>query len=328
MANLIGERRSTKKMNDYISSRQSQNVVGRVKKYKHSTYADMLLQDLTASYSIYLSPKAHDAGFYFVEPPKDNLEKLLSFRSYRWLENDLEDMLIKISYYLILNGRAYVEIATWKKPAKETDQNGEMNQDKAKSEEIVGISLEPIPVERGVLVQGRYRFYGQDYKGNSVSFRVEKKNIICFDLKDMRIRRGYFLRLFKRLGNIDVLKATSYAFDSKLKEKHSFNDHIKKNDYLLLKYTKRLHWYGRNPQNQQLSESYLSFRAAHFMLWRKSFLDYLIMKLNDGIKRFSEELHFKGRIKVKDMEYDYQKKIEDYNAGKINAEELAKDVFC
>ena len=315
-------------MNDYISSRQSQNIVDRVKKYKHSTYADMLLQDLTASYSIYLSPKAHNAGFYFVDPLKENLEKMLSFRSYRWLENDLEDMLTEISYYLILNGRAYVEIATWMKPAKEADQNGETNQDKAKIKEIVGISLEPIPVERGVLVQGRYRFYGQDYKGNSVSFKVEKKNIICFDLKDMRIRRGYFLRLFKRLGNIDVLKATGYALDSKLKEKHSFSDHIKKNDYLLLKYTKRLHWYGRNLQNQQLSESYLLFRAAHFMLWRKSFLDYLIMKLNDGLKRFSEELNFKGRIKVKDMEYDYQKEIEDYNAGKINTEELAKDVFC
>ena len=315
-------------MNDYISSRQSQCITGGLKKYKHSTYADMLLQDLTASYSIYLSPKSQNADFYFVEPPKDKLEKLLSFRSYGWLENDLEDLLTKISYYLILNGRAYIEIVTWKKPAKETDQNEKINPDIEKSEEIVGISFEPILVERGVLFQGQYRFHGHNYKGESVSFKIEKKNIICFDLKDIRIRRGYFLHLFKHLGDIDVLKATGYAFDSKLKGKHNFNYHIKKNDYLLLKYTKRLHWYGRNLQNQQLSESYLLFRAAHFMLWRKSFLDYLIMKLNDGLKRFSEELNFKGRIKVKDMEYDYQKEIEDYNAGKINTEELAKDVFC
>lgn len=311
-----------RKMNDFLSSRQSIYCTGGLRRYNQSSYSDMLLKDITNGYSFLLSSLTSDHKDSFdIQPANDRLEKLLSFHSYRWLEHELDDLLRDISYYLIINGKAYVEIVTW------TNAKGKTDSKQTNSEEVIGLSLEPIFVKRGILLRGHYWFIGKDIKGDTVPFRVEKRRIICFDLKDLQIKRNYFVRLLKRLSRIDLLNSTELSLNPKLKGKYSFTDHAQKNDFLLLKYTRKVYWYGRRGDNQYLSESYLSYRAACFKLWRKGLLDYLIKKLNTGLKRFAQELNYDGNIITKEMDYDFQKEFLRYSKGEINTEQLTNIVF-
>jgi len=294
------------------SSRQSPQCVNGLKKYKNSLYTDMLLRDLTNSFSICLSPKENRNCFYFVEPAKDSLENLLSIRTYRWDDYDFDKLLDEITWYLVVNGKAYLEIVLWK-----NDEG-----------DYVGLSFEPIHSKRSIFFQTKYYFWGENTSGERISFSIDKKRIICFDLKEIGLSRYYFINLFRRIARINILNSTNFIVDSKLQGKYNSEEHIRRNEFLLLKYTKKIFWYGRNGSNQHLSESYLLYRAAHLKLWRKRFLDYLIEKLNDGLKRYKEEVGFEGKIKVKECEYDYLKELERYKSGEINAEQLANMVFC
>ena len=300
-----------KNNNTLLSSKQSLYCVDGLKKYSKNIYSNMLIDDLTVPFSIFLLPKDERDDFYQIEPKNDPLKGYLSAKAYRLDDYDFDQLLSVVSMHLIVNGKAFVEIITLKNT----------------EEKVVGLSFEPVCVKRGIAFYKKYYFRGTNIARKTEPFQVDAKRIICFDLREMGMKRCYFRKLFHRLAKIDMINSTALSLDQKLNGKYNFDDHHKRHDFLLLKYTHNLYWYGRNSSNQFMSESYLLYRSAHQKLWRKQFLDYLIKKLNEGLSRYKEELCFEGNIVVKELGYNYYAELVKYDSGELNAEQLAKKIY-
>lgn len=302
--------------NNLISSRISPICMKGLRKYAKSSYSGMLIDDLSRSFKISLSQKPYSEGFYSVHPSKDRLELLLSFRD-RWTDYDYDRLLCAILHDLIINGKAYAEIITWKRHNTEND-----------TEEYMGLSIEPIHVKCAKHIGRRYCFKGSNLKGEAVSFIINAKHIICFDLKDLGLTRNYFRKLFRRLQSIDIQNAANLVIDKTVEKRYDFREHVKKNELKLLQYTHSLYWYGRNMSNQHLSESYRLYREIHLKLLKQTILDYLLKQINNALSNFKTELGFEGIIVAKQLAYDYEAEFKKYYTGELNAEQLAQIIYC
>lgn len=315
MVKMIGGRSLMILNNNFISSHTSPICVKSLKKYTKSSYSIMLIDDFTRSFRIALSQSPYPKGYFYVHPANDLLESYLSFQD-RWTDYDFDQFLCSIFHDLIINGKAYAEIITWKKRNEEDD-----------TEEYIGLSIEPIHAKSAKRIGDQYYFKGMNQKGEAVSFMIDAKYTVYFDLKGLGLKRNSFRKLFKRLNSINIQNTTSLMLDKSIEKHYDFMEHIKKNEFKLLQYTRGLYWYGRNMRNQYLSESYRLYRDIHLKLLRKDILNYLLEQINDSLTEFKTEMGFVGTIVAKDLTSDYNAEFQRYYTGEINAEQLGKIIY-
>lgn len=301
------------KNEEYISSQKSPGVYciqagGDVK----GTNQHMFVEDFCRSPSISLDPHPFEQNrdFYHIEPHNDTLRKLLCFNKFSFLEHDLDKLLSRILHKLIFSGIAYVEIVN------QRDKNGI----------VKGISF--VPISPIVKIKGREQtlFVSVSFDKKLKIYCIGNDNLVVLRLKDLGFSRFEFRRLMRRLKKLDLTDVSDFSLDSK-KLGFDFNQYIHKTEFNLLKVTKQVYWYGRNGNNQHLSESYLLYRVAKFKMLQKSFLDYMLKKINSGLEIHKAEFGFNGKIVADCDSVDYMKEFERLWAGEINTSQLSKQVF-
>ena len=296
---------------ELISSRQSPLLNYRFeRKYKKGLHAHMFLQDFCSSFSIGLAPFNSYKDFYGVVPSDDLLKKYLLFEDYAFFSYSFENILNTIMHYLVLNGRVYLEIVKWTNT----------------SENLHGIQFIPICVKKKFPLRKSYYFSYKSPEGK-VKFSVSKRAIVSFDLKDMGFNRRFFLRMINNLSRIDLFSVSNLTLDKSLEGIYNFTEHQKRIDFLLLKYTRKIFWLGRDYSNQHLSESYLLYRQLYYTILQQYFLDYILKQLNEGLEPLRQEFGFKGKITTLIPKIDYKKHFEEYYSGKINASQLGDIIF-
>lgn len=275
-------------------------------------YPFMFIQDFCASFSSDLSLHSlnQDRDFYMVEPPDDSLKNYLCFQDFMFLEYNMDKLLAGAMEDLISYGKAYLEIVSW----RDTEGN------------IKGISFARVTPLAVFRVKDKTLFVSMLYNKKLKWYCIENRNLIVLQLKDLGFSHRSFQRLLKRMKEYDLTNVSDMSLNPE-KTGFDFSEYIRKNDFTLLKTTKRVYWYGRKGNNQYLSESYLLYRAAKFKMLRKEFLDYMIQQINKGLNHHKIEAEFCGKLVVNCEDIDYMDEFEKLWSGKINTSQLSKIVF-
>ena len=308
---LNGGRIFMKRKNEnYISSQQSpRSSLKHDYKYKESMYSHMFLEDFCISFSFEFSSINKDNDFYDVRPANDNLKKYLLFENYSFFRYDFEKILDSSMYSLILGGKSYIEIVTWK------DSEGC----------IKGISFIPLGATNAKEHKEEVLFTSILYNGEKTKYKIKKKNVIALDLKEIGFQRNYFRRLINKMAAIELPSASMLENGQKIG--FDFREYNKRNELKLLQFNKKTHWLGRNYSNQHLSESYLLYRTAHYKMLRLTILDYFLKKFNDALKRFQGECSFEGKIVATFQRINYEEHLEALRKGEINTSQFRDIIY-
>lgn len=290
---------STKKSSDYSDERYSLFI----RNVNTNLNFHMFLQDFCSSYSIYLSQNYQNDDFYKFDGTIDTFEDLFG---YDFLRYDLDKLLSNIAENLILFGRAFLERIYW------YDENNKLMKISYEC-----INCKKIKVRRKHLY---YRVYREQRK--KVKGKIKEENIVEFRLKDLGFRKRYIvkrIRKLRRFENPDIKLVQSKFFD--------FDKYVKKNEYHTLKKMKNIYWNARNNSNQFLSEPYLVYRIIRFDMLKNSFLEYMISRINEDLKKIGDSCGFSGAIKYNSKVKNYDSIIQDLKTGQKTCEQISKIIF-
>lgn len=299
---------------DYTSSQQAPRIAFKYEqKYQPSMAGSMFIDDFSRLFSFEFTPIGlrSDSNFYTIYPENASLKALMWFNDRFNLDHKLDETFSRIMRQLILNGRAYLEIISFK------DFENVMK----------GIKFVPINAKKRKKFLNHYTFQAIDCKNVQIKFSVESKYIVEFDLRDLGFSRNYFRRLLKKLSNLDEIKASQLTLDSSAKKYFNFEEYVRISEYDLLKVTNNVHWVRQSYSNQHLSESYLLYRKIKFKILRYEFLKYILEQINFGLDRLKEEWGFTGNIGINFTLPDYNVFIKKYESGEYNTSKLTEIVI-
>lgn len=268
----------------------------------------MFFEDFTSCYSTLFSPIGSRTEFYHID---DILKDLLRFDNCYDLDYELDRLLSTITYQLLLNGKAYIEVVLIK------DSCGV----------IKGIRLLPINAKQQIKFSGKLFFKSVDYNKKLIRFNVDNDWIIVFDLKDLGFHRNFFRKLVNHLSAFDVTDSADLLLDPELEGKYNYQKHRNYLDYHLIKDTKSIYWVGRKYSNQYLSESYLLYRTIKYKSLRNDFLQYILSKINGRLSLISKDGAFSGGITADVNLSVYENSFCSYSEGTINASQLGDIVI-
>lgn len=300
------------KMCDYISSQQSPSIFKPYeRKYKRIMYSRMLLEDFSSWFSSEFTPIELRSGinrnkFYQVIPEDDELNKLIRFNHTRDFDYNFDELLKKIMYYLLVNGRTYAEIVSL------TDQNNVVR----------GIELICVPAKHPRKIRNTYAFSAKNNKGEQIHFYISRPQLIIFDLKDLGFDRNYFRRQFARLSKYELTDAQKLMLHPRMQKIFDFTEYTKTMDLRFLKDTLPIHWLGRKYDNEHLSESYLLYRKMKYKMLRYKFLQYILHQINTQLEYFKTEWKFEGHITTLASVSPYEDAFSQYQRGQLNTSQL------
>ena len=302
-----------RRIDDCISSQRSPKIAcSPMRKPVRGAYPSMLVQDLCASFSFGLAhhPLQRERDFYRVEPSDDTLKDLLTFEDFMVFDHNMDELLTEAMEDLVSYGKAYLEIVSWR------DAEGN----------VKGISFAPVKPFIVLKGRGKTLFVSVHYNRKIKWYCIENRNYIVLRLKDLGFSRISMQKLLKKIKQYDLTSVTDMSLAPE-KTVFDFSEYIRKSEFNLLKTTRRVYWYGRNGENQYLSESYMLYRAANFKMLRKEFLNYMIQQINRGLNNHKIETGFCGKLVVDCEDIDYMVEFEKFWAGKINTSQLSKQIF-
>lgn len=291
---------------NYISSQQSPYILPYERKYRESLYSRMFLEDFTGLFSSAFTPIEKRDCFYTIIPEDDPLKKLLQFNSFGAHDYNFDTLLSRITYYLIINGKTYVEIVPF------------MDQENT----VKGIEFVCVPAKCHYIRGNKYRLTARSPENKRIQFDIDLNRLVIFDLKNLGFRKNYFRKIINHLSVFDVTNATTLMLNPKMNGIFNFEEYQKAIEYKLLKDTKAIHWLGRNYSNQHLSESYQLNRTMQWKILRCKFLKYILLQINNGLNNFKTQWGFAGNISASVSLSHYKDAFEQYSKGEINASKL------
>jgi len=299
-----------KKNSNLISSQQSPEYICKNEyKYKKSFYGQMFIEDFCQLFSISLSKINKSRDFYVINSKDDHLYKLLNIENNNFFEYVLDQQLQKIMYSLICEGKAFVETVLLK------DEDGN----------LFGILFVPLAILKNRKHKKTTTFYARQSDNKIVQYEVSNNNLIVFDLTDLGFSSNYFIKLINKMKSLDIPNYSTIVSNPKL----GFD--IKKfqqlTEFKLLKLHNRTFWDGRNHNNQYLSESYMLYRIAHYKLVRLQFLDYLLTKYNQALRRLGDDFGFFGEIVTTRKRIDYEDCLSKLADGQLNTSQACKIII-
>lgn len=299
------------RQHDYISSQQSPYLLPYKRRYRESLYSHMFLEDFSGWFSSEFTPVSKRDGFYNVIPENDILKRLLLFSDYSYFDYGFDKLLSEVVYYLLINGRTYLEIVSF------------MNQESI----VEGIEFICIPAKYRGRRFDKCNFVAQSPRNKGVNFDIDMKRLVIFDLKDLGFHRNYFRKMINHLSVFDATNAFELVRDSKMEGIFDFEEYQRYIEYKLLRDTGSIHWLGRNYSNQHLSESYHLYRIIQYKGLRYKFLQYILDQINAGLDKFKSEWGFAGNISVSVSLEHYEEAFNRYSKGEINASTLGDIVI-
>jgi len=274
-------------------------------------YEHMLLEDLTGSFSLEFSHINETRNFFRIEPINDRLNTLLSYERFNYLEYDFERCLGEIFRCLIYKGKAYAEIAILT----------------SEHDEIVGLDIIPINCKKDIKLRKYIRFYGSTSNKETIKFKINKKYLIKFDLKDIGLSRNFFSKAIKKLSKTSNIAPTEFFTDEKLKKLFDYGQYSSTNDYNLIKFCKDIGWVGRNDTNQFLSNSYHLIQCIKFKKLKWRILEYLLIQINLKLSAFKSSCNFNGEIQISVKEKDYEKEYCSFYSGTTTLKSFTDYVY-
>lgn len=275
---------------------------------KMGMYTHMLSEDFTRGYSIDLSMNRDNYNFYKIEPLGDPLGAMLSVHEARFLEYGFDKILSEITQTLIMKGKAYVEVVLWK------DHDGS----------VKGISFHPLKPIFSFIGPKKAYFVSQQFNNRMCPYYIDRKRLIIFDLHNLGYSRRLFTRVLKKIDKLNVTGIANLSMDENLK--FDFTKYNSLREYNLLKYTRKIYWYGRDSSNQYMNGFYLIWRGIKLQELKKHILDYLLEKINATMFLYHDEANFSGKIIANCKKTDYAQDFEKLMKGEISLSQFS-DVF-
>lgn len=269
-------------------------------------YTSMMLEDFSRDYSIDFSPKWDDRDFYDILPTDDALREILTSPCYMDLEAIFSHLLTNLMQILIEQGKAYVEIITWQ------DMKGQ----------IKGITFFPISYAFAIPFAKKVFFVSKLSNKKHQRFSIARNNLLKFDLRDLGYSRRHFRRILKKINKNNAVEVISMSLDKNLGI--DFSKYAERAEYQLLKHTKTIYWYGRNNRNRFMGDYYLTWRMAKLIGLKKTFLDYFLKTINEGLTPFRAAAGFSGEIIAKCKDVDYSQDFEKLKKGELTSSEVVR----
>lgn len=298
--------------NNFISSRQSPYVTNPSNSVEDgSSHGYMLREDFTIPFSIEFSRHTHHTRFYDIRSDNENLKRLFLFENSDYFGYNFDQLLSRTLYNLMSAKKTYMEIVISK------NNDGE----------IVGLSLDPFDAKKYATINETSFFISKNHKKKYVYFKIPIRHYIEFSIKSLGLRKNYFKHLFRKLKKFDKYTAINFLVDDKMKSKFDSEIWIKKQDYDILHYSRKIGWYGRNSSNKLLSESYLLYRTVEYKLFRQKCMEYLLQTINKALKLISDEIGASGEIIFAVPLLNYKQEWQRYINGEICASELSHIIY-
>lgn len=273
-------------------------------------YSSSFIRNITCDYSIGLSPTFNYHDFYAVDSKDNRLRNLLSFENYNFLEYDFDRVLSSIMHNLVFSNKTFLEI-TFSKNTKE---------------DITGIKLIPFDAVKIASTKKHSWFLSLKTGNTPCVFKIEKNKYIEFNISELGLKKNYLKRIVKRLKRKSRDASTRFLLDEKMKNKFSYNDYRKKQDYFILKYPKKIGWVCAGKESL-ITKCYMLFRIIRLKEFQTKCLTLFIEKINRGLNNISDITNASGAIKVNVSFPDYQSEWQKYMNGEISSKMLEDSIF-
>lgn len=273
-------------------------------------YSSSFIRNITCDYSIEFSPTFNYRNFYAVESKDNRLRDLLSFENYNFLEYDFDRVLSSIMHNLVFSNKTFLEIAF----SKNT------------KEDITGIKLIPFDAVKIASTKKHSWFLSLKTDKKPCMFKIEKNKYIEFNISELGLKKNCLKRIVKRLKRKSRDSSTDFVLDEKMKNKFSYNDYRKKQDYFILKYPKKIGWVCAGKESL-ITKCYMLFRIIRLKEFQTKCLTLFIEKINSGLNNISEITNASGTIKANVSFPDYQSEWQKYMNGEISSKMLEDIIF-
>lgn len=272
-------------------------------------YSSSFIENLMRDYSIEFSPSFNYRNFYTVASGDNRLRDLLYFEDHSFLEYNFDKVLSSIMHNLIFSNKTFLEIAFSKNTM----------------EDITGIKLIPFDAVKIASTKKHSWFLSLKTDKKPCMFKIEKNKYIEFNISELGLKKNYLKRIVKRLKRKSRDASTRFLLDEKMKNKFSYNDYRKKQDYFILKYPKKIGWVCAGKESL-ITKCYMLFRIIRLKEFQKKCLTLFIEKINSGLNNISDITNASGTIKANVSFPDYQSEWQKYLNGEISSEML-KDII-
>ena len=273
-------------------------------------YSSSFIENLTRDYSIEFSPSFNYRNFYTVDSEDNRLRDLLYFEDYGFLEYNFDKVLSSIMHNLIFSNKTFLEIVFSKNTM----------------EDITGIKLIPFDAVKIASTKKHSWFLSLKTGNKPCVFKIEKNKYIEFNISELGLKKNYLKRIVKRLKRKSRDASTRFLLDEKMKNKFSYNDYRKKQDYFILKYPKKIGWVCAGKESL-ITKCYMLFRIIRLKEFQKKCLTLFIEKINSGLNNISDITNASGTIKANVSFPDYQSEWQKYLNGEISSEMLEDIIF-
>ena len=280
---------------------------------KKNIYQYRFFDDLSSGYSFVFGEKSESRNFFSFEPRDCSLAKLMEENDYYNLSRDIESVVERLIYSLIMFGRAYMCVIPQYSVSIDSNRKEFRSLSSIQINEIQGLIK-----KRN---RSKIEFYCRTFNGIPSKKILQSNQLIEFNLRELGYSKKYFVKMLKRLGRCDITSFSTFMMRNKSKT-YDFSVHSKKNKLLALKATKSIGWLA---DTEELSDSYLLYKKIQGDKLKLSLLNYILKKMNYGLGKFID--NFDGKIVAQVNEKNYDQLWKDYSEGRMTGTELANILY-
>lgn len=291
----------------------AQNRMNRIyKSPRKSLYNHRFFEDLCSGYSYTLGEKNCRKEFLTFEPNGCKMSKIIKERQHYDLSYEIEQIVSRVIYSLLVFGKSYIYLT----PEYSVSVENEKEVKKLSSMGIGEIKGYVKKRNRDQIV-----FCCKGFNGKIDVLEMQGKQIIELDIKDMGFKKRYFVNIHKKLSKCDITQISTLMISNNTKG-YDFSVHSRKRKIQELKVTKEIGWsFGVDG----LSDSYILYKKIQEDKLKLRFLEYVIEKINEGLKKYKDEAD--GLLVAHVKKKNYEQLWNDYLSGKITGSELTNFLY-
>ncbi|MBQ6462554.1 MAG: hypothetical protein IJJ59_04455 [Pseudobutyrivibrio sp.] len=274
----------------------------------NNSYSHCFFRDLTSGYKYDFGEDEDGRNFLSIEPTDCLLRKLLINSDRHYSSYELEELIRRIAYSLMVYGEAFVFITP-----EYLEEDGKQIMHSIRLGETVGFVKKS---RRDSVV-----FCYKNFSGGIGYKTVNSNQLVAFYLSELGYDKRYFRKISQKLSQLDMIK-TPVNMMTNPDIGYDFLLHRKKNRLKELKIAKNIGW---SMGKEGLSDSYFLYNKIKVDKLKLQFLNYILEKLNDGLNTFFQS--DKGKIVAHVKYRDYDRLWEDYSTGNISTSQLTKELY-
>lgn len=280
---------------------------------KNSIYSHRFFNDLASGYSFFLGKKGENRDFFTLDPDGCKIKNLLKGRYHYYSSYDIEQIISRIAYSLMVYGKAYIYIHPEYSVKKADDGTTTQILSSFEIGEIMGFIKKKSKEE--------IVFCRKGFNSEVEDIQMSKKQLVILDIRELGFSKRYFPRVLKKLSKCDIT-AKSTDMITNHSDVYDFMYHSESKKLAELRAIRKIGWsFG----TEKLSDSYIMYKKIQEDELRLHFLEYIVKKINDGLHEFLGD--DSGELVAHINRKEYRQLWNDYKEGKIMGTELTKILF-